>query len=93
MQVITGKCKPNQGRRVVQLMEEVQRLRQKFASSEATLVGRSDIKFAFKLAREAIVSLTSSTDVKTTQGEICVICLEETDAERMFFIDECLHRH
>lgn len=43
-------------------MEEVGRLRKKFASSKATLVSRGDIEFAYKLAREAIVSQTSTAD-------------------------------
>ncbi|KAL1193280.1 E3 ubiquitin-protein ligase RSL1 [Cardamine amara subsp. amara] len=64
------------------------------ASSELVLAARNDVKFAFRLAREAIVSQNSNiVDVKATQRETCTICLEETDAERMFFTDQCHHRH
>ncbi|XP_020881736.1 probable E3 ubiquitin-protein ligase RNF144A [Arabidopsis lyrata subsp. lyrata] len=91
MQIITGKCNPNQERVVQQLLEQVQRLRKKFDYSKAMLVAQNNIKFAFKLAREAIVSQTSSAS--KVKGEICVICQEETKADRMFVIDKCLHRH
>ncbi|EFH55133.1 hypothetical protein ARALYDRAFT_901217 [Arabidopsis lyrata subsp. lyrata] len=51
-------------------------------SSDVVLLANwNDVNFAFKLAREA------------EQGDICVICSEETVAERMFFNDKCLHRH
>ncbi|ESQ37472.1 hypothetical protein EUTSA_v10002765mg, partial [Eutrema salsugineum] len=52
------------------------------------------MKFAYKLAKNAIFSQISSANViKATKGEICVICLEETKADRMFSNDKCLYRH
>ncbi|KAG7637400.1 IBR domain [Arabidopsis thaliana x Arabidopsis arenosa] len=75
------------------LVEEVKRLREQMTFSEAVLVARNDVKFAYRLAREEIVSKSSSVNVKEAQGETCVICLEETVADRMFFTDKCLHRY
>nr|VDD58209.1 unnamed protein product [Brassica oleracea] len=47
-----------------------------------------------ELAREAIVSQSSSSlDMKAAQGKTCAICLEETDAGRMFSTEQCHHRH
>jgi len=74
-------------------VEEVKRLREQMTFSEAVLVARNDVKFAYRLAREEIVSKSSSVNVKEAQGETCVICLEETVADRMFFTDKCLHRY
>ncbi|CAL9234018.1 unnamed protein product [Arabidopsis halleri] len=88
-QSIIGRGKSK--KKIDHLVEEVQCILEKMACNDAVLVARNDVKFAFRLAREAISS--SSFDVKAEQGEICVICFEETDAERMFFTNECLHRH
>lgn len=65
------------------------------AFAEVILVAQNIVKFASELAKDAIVSQGSSgsVDVKEVQGEICNICLEETDVERMFCNDKCLHRH
>ncbi|CAA7046390.1 unnamed protein product [Microthlaspi erraticum] len=60
-QMITGRCNPKKNE-IIQLMEDVGHLREKFASSKATLVSRENIKFAYKLAREAIVSQISTAD-------------------------------
>ncbi|AEE78036.1 putative protein [Arabidopsis thaliana] len=67
--ITSGKCKPKQIKVVKQLIKEVQRLREKFASSEAILVAENDIKFAFELAREAIVSQTTSADDDGHDGD------------------------
>lgn len=72
-------------------MEEVQRLREKLASTGTVLVARDDVNFALRLAIDALVSESSSS---SDDGEkTCAICIEETDAEHMFFTDKCLHRH
>lgn len=71
-----------------QLVYEVCRLKEKMDTCEPLLVARNDVKFAFKLAREASVSQS-----KAAQGETCAICLEDTNVERMFLPDKCFHRH
>ncbi|KFK32581.1 hypothetical protein AALP_AA6G261900 [Arabis alpina] len=85
-QYITGSRMPKKNK-IVLLVAEVQSLREKMTSSEFIMVTRNDVKFAFKLAKEATVSQLAK------EGETCVICLEETDAERMFVTNKSLHRH
>ncbi|KAL0653356.1 hypothetical protein Bca4012_096047 [Brassica carinata] len=90
---INGGDKPKQNE-MRQLVNEVCRLKEKMDSCEPLMVARNDVKFAFKLAREAIVSQSSSSlDMKAAQGKTCAICLEETDAGRMFSTEQCHHRH
>ncbi|CAL9234015.1 unnamed protein product [Arabidopsis halleri] len=75
-------------KKIVHLVDEFQLLLEDMTSHDVDLVAPNDVNFAFRLAREAIVS---RDDVK---AEICGICVEETDAERMLFTtDQCLHRH
>lgn len=94
MQVI-GRWPPKQ-RKIATLVNQVSLLQRKFTYCNPTLVARNDIKFAFKLARDAIVSQITmpaeSSRGKTLQ-ETCVICLEDTDAERIFSVDRCGHRY
>ncbi|XP_020875616.1 probable E3 ubiquitin-protein ligase rbrA, partial [Arabidopsis lyrata subsp. lyrata] len=88
-QIIIGREKPQQ--KIVHLLEEVQRLREKLASTGTVVVARDDVNFALRLAIDALVSESSSS---SDDGEkTCAICIEETDAEHMFFTDKCLHRH
>ncbi|XP_010431010.1 PREDICTED: probable E3 ubiquitin-protein ligase rbrA [Camelina sativa] len=89
--IMIGKCDPKKERVVEQLLEQVYRLLEKFDSSRAILVCRNNIKFVFNLAKEAIVSQTSTAS--EVKGEVCVICLEETMVDRMFFVGKCLHRY
>ncbi|XP_023639579.1 ATP-dependent RNA helicase DEAH12, chloroplastic [Capsella rubella] len=93
-QYLSGKEKPK--KKLVHLVEEVQRLREKLTSSEVDFVARNDVKFAYRLAREELdsQSLSNSVNAETSsQRETCVICLEERDAERMFCTEGCSHRH
>ncbi|CAL9224600.1 unnamed protein product [Arabidopsis halleri] len=88
-QIIIGREKPQQ--KIVHLLEEAQRLRGKLASTGTVLFARDDVNFALRLAIDALVSESSSSG---DDGEkTCAICIEETDAEHMFFTDKCLHRH
>ncbi|KAK9689595.1 hypothetical protein RND81_09G070100 [Saponaria officinalis] len=83
-------------RKVEMLMGKVNHLREKLICSRPRLVARNNIKFAFKLARDAIVSQMSrpvgATHAKILK-ETCVICLEETDQDKIFAVDGCLHRY
>lgn len=59
-------------------------------------MARHDLKFALKLARDAIVSQSNrpaeSSSVNSL-NETCVICLEDTDRSQIFSVDECQHRY
>lgn len=82
--------------KVATLVNQVALLQRKFEYCSPSLVARTDIKFALKVAREAIVSqITWRADSSNGKSlkETCVICFEETDVAEMFSIDGCLHRY
>lgn len=83
-------------KKVATLVSKVELLRNKFTYSRLLLVSRNVVKFAFKLARDAItsqISRASESNHLKNLKETCVICLDETDQERMFIIDGCLHKY
>ncbi|EEF36012.1 zinc finger protein, putative [Ricinus communis] len=94
-QFIIGRWPPKQ-RKVAMLVNQVSFLQKKFTYCRTTLVPRSSIKYAFKLAKDAIDSQVrrpaDSSRGKTLQ-ETCVICLEDTDVKRIFSVDGCRHRY
>lgn len=78
------------------LVNEVVLLQGKFTFCNPSLVTRNDIKFAFRLAREAIVSQITwpaEADNGKCLKETCTICFEDVRADQMFSIDGCLHRY
>lgn len=78
------------------LINQVKNLQRQFTSCNSRLVPRNDIKFAFKLARDAIVSQTNKTAESSrckSLNETCVICFEDTEASQIFSVDGCLHRY
>ncbi|XVF04976.1 hypothetical protein REPUB_Repub05bG0130100 [Reevesia pubescens] len=87
---------PTKQRKISMLVNQVLLLQRKFTYCSPTLVARNDIKYAFKLAREAIVSQVIGP-VEENHGktvkETCVICLEDTDFGSMFSVDGCMHRY
>lgn len=59
-------------------------------------MSRNEIMFAFKFAREAMVSQIKKVAESAASGnvyETCVICLEETDIGKIFSVDGCRHRY
>ena len=59
-------------------------------------MGRNEIKFAFKLARDAIESQknrSAESSRRKNQSETCVICLEDNDISQIFSVNGCLHRY
>lgn len=78
------------------LVDQVVLLQRKFVYCNPSFVARNDIKFAFKSARDAIVSQITWPE-ETSKGksfkETCVICFEDTDVNKMFSVDGCLHRY
>ncbi|KAL8525514.1 hypothetical protein ACS0TY_014944 [Phlomoides rotata] len=92
--LVTGQWAAKQ-KKVSALVNQISHLREKFTYCQPSVVPRTDIKFVFKLAREAIISQVN----KATQlngpniKETCVICLEETDISQIFSIDDCMHRY
>ncbi|XP_040992779.1 uncharacterized protein LOC121239577 [Juglans microcarpa x Juglans regia] len=94
-QFIIGRWLPKQ-RKISALVDEVTTLEEKFIYFNPKLVARNDIRYAFELARDAIVSQVS-TPAESSQAKNltknCVICLEDTDIGRMFSVDGCLHQY
>ncbi|CAL5389156.1 unnamed protein product [Camellia sinensis] len=94
-QFVIGRWPPKQ-RKIATLVSQVTLLQKKFVYSAPSLVARNDMKFAFKLAREAIVSQVnrpSESSSAKNMHETCVICLEDVDVGQMFAVDGCLHRY
>ncbi|PSR89993.1 E3 ubiquitin-protein like [Actinidia chinensis var. chinensis] len=94
-QLVTGRWLAKQ-RKIATLINQVTLLRKKFLYSASSFVSRNDIKFAFKLAREAIVSQTERASDSISAKNIyenCVICVEDRDVSQMFSVDGCLHRY
>uniref|UniRef100_A0A803PWK0 RBR-type E3 ubiquitin transferase n=1 Tax=Cannabis sativa TaxID=3483 RepID=A0A803PWK0_CANSA len=79
---------PVRQRKMKDLMNQVKTLQGKFAYCNSKYVLRSDIKHAFKLAKDAIES-----NCRLTLYETCVICMEDTDVNQMFSVKNCLHRY
>lgn len=94
---VSGKW-PSKQRKIAMLVNQVNQLQRKFAYCNPRLVAGHDVKFAFKLARDAIVSqstkpMAESSSCTKSPSETCVICLEDTDVSRIFPVDGCQHRY
>ncbi|XP_059430478.1 E3 ubiquitin-protein ligase RSL1-like [Corylus avellana] len=85
-QNITGRAPPRHSK-IATLVNQVALLRRKFTYCNPSLLARNDVKFAIKSARGAIVSQI------TCLKETCVICFEDTGADKMFSVDGCQHRY
>ncbi|CAL5352841.1 unnamed protein product [Camellia sinensis] len=94
-QYVTGKAIPMQGH-IAAFVGQVTLLQRKFSYCSPSFVAQKDVKFALKLASEAIVSqvtcLAESSRGKNMK-ENCSICLEDTDVSQMFSVNDCLHRY
>lgn len=78
------------------MVDQVTLLQRKFTQCSPSLVNQKDINFAFKLAREAIISQATRPaehNCGKNMIENCVICLEDTDVDHMFSVNNCLHRY
>lgn len=92
---VSGKWAAKQ-RKIAMLLDQVNLLQRKFAYCSPRLVARHDLKFAFKLAKDAIVSQSrrpAESGSMKNLNEICVICLEDTDVNQFFSVDGCQHRY
>ncbi|CAA7046389.1 unnamed protein product [Microthlaspi erraticum] len=75
------------------LLDDVQRILRIFTSNFPVFVAKDKIKYAYKLARETIVSETSIHVDRITRKKTCGICLDEDiNADQMFSVDKCRHR-
>eukprot|EP00268_Persea_americana_P039431 TRINITY_DN3900_c0_g1_i1.p1 TRINITY_DN3900_c0_g1~~TRINITY_DN3900_c0_g1_i1.p1 ORF type:complete len:623 (-),score=109.22 TRINITY_DN3900_c0_g1_i1:193-1926(-) len=82
-------------KRLANLLNQVYPLQRKIQNCRLNLLPRSNVKFAFKLARDAIDCQISRNIESTNKNlkETCTICLEDTDISQIFVVDGCLHRY
>ncbi|KAF7823443.1 putative aminoacyltransferase, E1 ubiquitin-activating enzyme [Senna tora] len=96
-QYVTGRVLASRNSKFAGLLDQVFNLQRKFVYCVPSLAARKDVKYAFKSARDAIVSQikwSAETDKGTTSfKETCAICFEDTDVDKMFSVDHCLHRY
>ncbi|XP_020871667.1 uncharacterized protein LOC9301178 [Arabidopsis lyrata subsp. lyrata] len=94
-QYVTGKWMAKQ-KKISLLLDDLQSIMQHFSSCQHVLVAGNDVKFAYKLARESILSkITPHEDprqAKSARKEECAICFNDILAERMFSVGKCRHR-
>ncbi|KAI3522794.1 hypothetical protein L1887_00844 [Cichorium endivia] len=94
-QFLTGKRKPTDNK-IVTLINHLNHIQTKFAYFSPVPVKHNDVKFAYQLAKDAILShatkLAENTSRKTLL-EQCTICFEYIYIGQMFSINECLHRY
>ncbi|XP_010253539.1 PREDICTED: uncharacterized protein LOC104594769 [Nelumbo nucifera] len=94
-QYIMGRWRIKQ-RKVATLFNQVFLLQRKFQGFRPVYVARNDVKFAFKLARDAIDSQIRRS-IESSRGknlnETCTICLEDTAIGQMFAVDGCVHHY
>ncbi|KAL9370532.1 hypothetical protein Peur_035672 [Populus x canadensis] len=95
-QYVTGAVQPQNGK-ISTLVNQVSLLQKKFADCKPSLVACSDVKFAFRFAKDAIVSQITwpaeNSKGKRKLKETCVICYEDTDVDQIFSVDGCFHRY
>ncbi|XP_062082007.1 E3 ubiquitin-protein ligase RSL1-like [Humulus lupulus] len=94
-QFVSGRW-PVKQRKIAVLLDQAKALEGKFAYCNSKYVPRNDIKFAFKLAKDAILSQinrTAESSRSLTLYETCVICMEDTDVSQIFSVKSCLHRY
>lgn len=93
-QYVSGRREPAECS-MTDLIRRVNLLHEKFVYCSPLLVARTDIKFAFKLARSAIYSqLTRSAGSSGKNVKVvCSICYEDTNAQLMFTVDGCRHQY
>ncbi|XP_047182939.1 E3 ubiquitin-protein ligase RSL1 [Vigna umbellata] len=95
LQYVRGNWSAKQ-RKIAMLVDQVHLLQRKFTYCDSRLLARNDVKFAFKLARDAIVSQSmrpSGPGSTRSLNENCAICLEDTAVSQIFSVDGCQHRY
>ncbi|PHU03394.1 hypothetical protein BC332_28645 [Capsicum chinense] len=94
-QFVTGRWSAKQ-RKVAALRNQVALLQKKFSFCQPSLVTRNEIKFAFKLAREAMttqIKKVAESAASVNVYETCAICFEDTNIGQIFSVDDCRHRY
>lgn len=92
-QYVSGRWQPKQ-HKLKRFVDQVNNLRKSFTYCEPSLITRKDVKFAIKLAREAINSqINKATETSQHMLEDCVICLDDKPVDQFFSIKGCNHQY
>ncbi|KAL8245138.1 hypothetical protein R6Q59_011396 [Mikania micrantha] len=91
-QYVSGRWRPKQ-QKIINCLDQVNLLRKSFTFCEPSLVASKDVKFAIKLAREAINSQISKVVSSLEKFENCVICLDEKSLDQFFSVEGCTHQY
>ncbi|KAK9079415.1 hypothetical protein SSX86_001086 [Deinandra increscens subsp. villosa] len=92
-QFVIGEWLPKQ-QKVIDFMDKVNHFRSCFTYCEPILIASRDVRFAFKLAREAISSQISKRVGSSLEKlENCVICLDDKSLDQFFSVEGCTHRY
>ncbi|MFS7932948.1 putative transcription factor C2H2 family [Helianthus anomalus] len=79
--------------KIINFLDQVNLLRKSFTYYKHSLITLKDVKFAFKLAREAINSQINKVESTQEKLENCVICLDDKSIDQFFSIEGCTHRY
>lgn len=94
-QYLTGKGRPTNNK-IVTLVDQLKLIQRKFAYCGPFIVRQNNIKFAYKLAKDAISS-QATKQAENTSGktllEQCAICFESIYSGQMFSVNKCKHRY
>ncbi|KAM0045907.1 putative transcription factor C2H2 family [Helianthus debilis subsp. tardiflorus] len=94
-QYLNGKRKRTNNK-IETLIDQLKHIQSKFTSYERFHVEQNDIKFVYKLARDAItfeVAKWDNSDSGVTITEQCKICFEYTDSGNIYTVNTCRHRY
>ncbi|XP_076961118.1 E3 ubiquitin-protein ligase RSL1-like [Bidens hawaiensis] len=92
---LTGKGQPPT-HKVKTLVDQLSVIQRKFAYCGPILGRQNNIKFAYKLARDAIKSEANKFANRIsgkTSLEQCIICFDSIYSGQMFLVNKCLHRY
>ncbi|XP_076886418.1 E3 ubiquitin-protein ligase RSL1-like [Bidens hawaiensis] len=91
-QYVSGKWRPKQ-QKMITFLDQLNLFRDCFTYCEPTLIASKDVKFAMKLAREAINSQITKAISSQDMIENCVICLDDKSIDQFFSVEGCTHRY
>lgn len=92
---LTGKVQAT-SKKIVTMVEQLNLIQRQFTYCSPFLVSQNQVKFAYKLARDAINSEATKwaeSDSGVTIVEQCTICFECVNSGQMFSVNKCQHRY
>ncbi|XP_023755352.1 E3 ubiquitin-protein ligase RSL1 [Lactuca sativa] len=93
-QYVSGRWQPKQAK-MKAFVNQIKLLQKSFTYFSPSFVARKDVKFAFKLAREAIDSQINKPPESNNGNKLehCVICLDDKSTDQFFSAGNCNHRY